>query len=55
LAARLSRPRREKPTLRNEPADLALTAARAAELRGEPLEEFARRASDNARRLLRLG
>jgi len=40
---------------RNEPAYLALTAARVAELRGEPLEEFARRASDNARRLLRLG
>src|SRR5207247_1882381 len=36
---------------RNEPAYLALTAARVAELRGEPLEEFARRASDNARRL----
>src|SRR5437867_832533 len=40
---------------RNEPAYLALTAARVAELRREPLEEFARRASDNARRLLRLG
>jgi len=40
---------------RNEPAYLALTAARAAELRGEPLEDFARRASDNARRLLRIG
>ena len=40
---------------RNEPAYLALTAARVAELRAEPLEEFARRASDNARRLLRLG
>ncbi len=40
---------------RNEPAYLALTAARVAELRGEPLEDFARRASDNARRLLRLG
>ena len=40
---------------RNEPAYLALTAARVAELRGEPLEEFARRASDNARRVLRLG
>jgi TatD DNase family protein len=39
---------------RNEPAYLALTAARVAELRGEPLEDFARRASDNARRLLRL-
>jgi len=40
---------------RNEPAYLALTAARVAELRGEPLEDFARRASDNARRLLRIG
>ena len=39
---------------RNEPAYLALTAARVAELRGEPLEAFARRASDNACRLLRL-
>ncbi len=39
---------------RNEPAYLALTAARVAELRGEPLDEFARRASDNARRLLRI-
>ena len=40
---------------RNEPAFLALTAARVAELRGEPLEVFARHASDNARRLLRIG
>jgi TatD DNase family protein len=40
---------------RNEPAYLALTAARVAELRGEPLEEFARRGSENARRLLRTG
>jgi TatD DNase family protein len=40
---------------RNEPAYLALTAARVAELRGEPLEVFARQASDNARRLLRIG
>ena len=40
---------------RNEPAYLALTAARVAELRGEPLEDFALRASDNARRLLRIG
>jgi len=40
---------------RNEPAYLALTAARVAELRGEPLEDFARRASDNARRVLRIG
>jgi len=37
---------------RNEPAYLALTAARVAELRGEPLEEFARRSSENACRLL---
>jgi TatD DNase family protein len=36
---------------RNEPAYLALTAARVAELRGEPVDDFARRASDNARRL----
>jgi len=40
---------------RNEPAYLALTAARVAELRGEPLEVFARHASDSARRLLRIG
>jgi TatD DNase family protein len=39
---------------RNEPAYLVITAARVAELRGEPLESFARRASDNARRLLRV-
>jgi TatD DNase family protein len=39
---------------RNEPAYLALTAARVAELRGEPAEELGRRASDNARRLLGL-
>jgi TatD DNase family protein len=39
---------------RNEPAYLTLTAARVAELRGEPLEDFARRASDNARRLFGL-
>ena len=37
---------------RNEPAYLAITAARVAELRGEPLEALARRTSDNARRLL---
>jgi TatD DNase family protein len=37
---------------RNEPAYLALTAGRVAELRGEPLEEFARRAGQNASRLL---
>jgi TatD DNase family protein len=39
---------------RNEPAYLALTAARVADLRGEPLEVFARSTSDNARRLLRI-
>ena len=39
---------------RNEPAYLALTAARVAELRGEAVEDFARRASDNARRLFGL-
>ena len=39
---------------RNEPAYLALTAARVAELRGESLEALARRASDNARRLLQV-
>jgi len=37
---------------RNEPAYLAITAARVAELRGEPFEEFARRSSENACRLL---
>ena len=37
---------------RNEPAYLAITAARVAELRGERLEEFARRSSENACRLL---
>jgi TatD DNase family protein len=37
---------------RNEPAYLAITAARVAELRGEPLAAFARRTSENARRLL---
>ena len=39
---------------RNEPAYLAITAARVAELRGEPLGDLAARMSDNARRLLRL-
>ena len=39
---------------RNEPAYLALTAARVAELRGEPLERLGPRLSDNARRLLRV-
>ena len=39
---------------RNEPAYLALTAARVAELRGEPLEDIAQRTSDTACRLLRL-
>jgi len=36
---------------RNEPAYLALTAARVAELRGEPLAALGPRLSDNARRL----
>jgi TatD DNase family protein len=39
---------------RNEPAYLALTAARVAELRGEPLETLGPRMSDNARRLYRV-
>lgn len=39
---------------RNEPAFLALTAARVAALRGEALETLGPRMSDNARRLLRL-
>ena len=39
---------------RNEPAYLALTAARVAELRGEPLEILGPRMSDNARRLYRV-
>jgi TatD DNase family protein len=39
---------------RNEPAYLALTAARVAELRGEPLEILGPRTSDNARRLFRV-
>jgi len=37
---------------RNEPAYVAITAARVAELRGEPPEDLARRCSDNARTLL---
>lgn len=37
---------------RNEPAYLAVTAARVAELRGEPLEDLAARTTDNARRVL---
>jgi TatD DNase family protein len=37
---------------RNEPAYVAITAARVAELRGEPVEETARQCSDNARALL---
>jgi TatD DNase family protein len=40
---------------RNEPALITLTAARVAELRGEPLADLARRASDNARRLFGTG
>jgi TatD DNase family protein len=39
---------------RNEPAYLAITAARVAELRGEPLADLARRMSENARALFRL-
>jgi len=39
---------------RNEPAYLALTAARVAELRGEALETLAARLSDNARRLFKI-
>ena len=36
-------------------AYLTVTAARVAELRGEPLDVLAQRSSDNARRLLRIG
>jgi TatD DNase family protein len=39
---------------RNEPAYLALTAARVAALRGEPLDTLAPRLTDNARRLFRV-
>jgi len=39
---------------RNEPAYLAITAARIAELRGEPLGDLATRMSENARALFRL-
>jgi TatD DNase family protein len=39
---------------RNEPAYLAITAARVAELRGEPLEEMAARLTANACALLRV-
>jgi TatD DNase family protein len=39
---------------RNEPAYLALTATRVAELRGESVASVAARTSDNARRLFRL-
>ena len=39
---------------RNEPAYLALTAARIAELRGEPRDTLGPRMSDNARRLYRV-
>jgi len=38
--------------MRNEPAYLALTAGRVAELRGDSLETLARRTTDNARALL---
>jgi TatD DNase family protein len=39
---------------RNEPAYVAITAARVAELRGEPLTDLAARMSENARTLFRL-
>ena len=39
---------------RNEPAYLAITAARVAELRGEPLADLAARMSENARALFAL-
>ena len=39
---------------RNEPAYLAITAARVSELRGEPLPELAARMSENARALFSL-
>jgi TatD DNase family protein len=39
---------------RNEPAYLALTAARVAELRAEPLEALGARMAENARTLLRI-
>lgn len=39
---------------RNEPAYLAITAARVAELRGETLDVFGARTTDNARALFRL-
>jgi TatD DNase family protein len=39
---------------RNEPAYLSITAARIAELRGEPVNALALSTSDNARRLLRV-
>lgn len=39
---------------RNEPAHLAITAARVAELRGEPLDALAAQTTENARRLFRL-
>ena len=39
---------------RNEPAYITITAARVAELRGEPLAELAARMAENARALFRL-
>jgi TatD DNase family protein len=39
---------------RNEPAYVAITAARVAELRGEPLDRLAAQMSDNARALFRI-
>jgi len=40
---------------RNEPAYVAITAARVAELRGEPLAELAARTTANGRALFRIG
>jgi TatD DNase family protein len=40
---------------RNEPAYLTITAARVAELRGEPLPALAQRTSDTACRVLGIG
>jgi TatD DNase family protein len=48
-------PPQEHRGRRNEPAYLALTAARVAELRGEPLATLGPQMSANARRLFRVG